>query len=165
MKKTRSRNKIYRFFKLVYIKLFRIDDTPQKIALGFGLGVFLGVFPGTGLLASLVLAWFLRLNRAAALLGSLLTNTWFSFLAFILAVKTGSVVMGVDWQKVYQESISLLKGFNWLNLFKLSILKVILPVIIGYLVIGLCLGFLAYLVTLPIILKLRKKKKQGRPEK
>ena len=36
----RTTNKVARFFKALYLKLFRINDTPQKIAIGFGVGVF-----------------------------------------------------------------------------------------------------------------------------
>jgi len=68
-------NKFRGFFQLLYLKLIKINDTPQKIAFGFGLGVFSGIFPGTGPLAALFLALILRANRASALLGSLLTNT------------------------------------------------------------------------------------------
>lgn len=50
----KKKNRILRLLKLIYIKLFRINDTPQKIAQGFGLGVFLGILPGTGPIAAAV---------------------------------------------------------------------------------------------------------------
>ncbi len=121
--------------KDIYRKLFKIDDSPQKIALGFGLGVFLGILPGTGPLASLFCAVLLRLNRVSALLGSLLVNTWINVVTFLLAIKIGSVIMGLNWQQVYKQS-------------KLSIPKVIAPLLIGYLVIAVCLSILAYLIVL-----------------
>jgi len=86
---------MFRFFKVLYLKLFRIDDSPHKIALGFGLGVFLGVMPGMGLIAALAIAIIIKVNRIAALLGSILTNTWLSIPVFFLAVRTGSAVTGV----------------------------------------------------------------------
>ncbi|MDD5669514.1 MAG: DUF2062 domain-containing protein, partial [Candidatus Omnitrophica bacterium] len=73
---TVKKNKLARFFKFIYLKIFRINDTPRKIAFGFGLGVFLGILPGTGPVASVIVAAFLHANKAAALLGSLITNTW-----------------------------------------------------------------------------------------
>jgi len=156
MKKEKN-NKIYKFFSVLYGKLFLINDTPQKIALGLGLGVFAGVLPGAGPMAALFLAFILRVNRASALIGCLLTNTWLSFVTFILAIKAGSVILGISWHDVHQDWNYFLREFNWLHLFKLSVLKVILPVIVGYLVIAFCLGFLAYLVTLIIIIKLKYK--------
>jgi hypothetical protein len=159
MKKIESNNKIFRFFDLLYVKLFKINDTPQKIALGFGLGVFCGILPGTGPLASLFLAVLFRVNRASALLGSLLTNTWLSIVTFILAIKLGSAILGISWQQVYRAWFSSLKVLHWLELFKLSILKLIFPVILGYFVVSFCLGVLAYLLTLIIMTKIRHENK------
>ncbi|MBI5144700.1 MAG: DUF2062 domain-containing protein, partial [Candidatus Omnitrophica bacterium] len=99
MKKKISHN-ILNFLKLIYVKLFKIHDAPQKIALGFGLGVFLGIFPGTGPIAALFLAWRLKINRASALLGSLLTNTWLSIVIFLLSIKFGLSITQFKWQKI-----------------------------------------------------------------
>ena len=141
----KTKNGLKRFFKLLYLKLFRINDTPQKIAAGLGLGVFSGIFPGTGPIAALFLAFVFRVNRAASLIGSLLTNTWLSFVTFILSIKTGSAILGLSWQEIYNEWNSLLKGFHWQGLFKSSVLKIILPVALGYLIIALSAGLLTYL--------------------
>ncbi len=147
--------KIRRFFNLLFIKLFKINDSPQKIALGLGVGVFTGIFPGTGPVAALFLALLLRVNRASALIGSMLTNTWLSIVTFLLSIKIGSVILGIKWQEVYQDYNCFLKESNWLHLFRLSILKAVLPVIIGYLIIGFCLGILAYLITLIILTRVK----------
>lgn len=137
-----------KFLDLFYQKLFRINDTPQKTALGLGIGVFAGIIPGMGPLAALFLALILRLNRAAALLGSLLTNTWLSIVTFLLSVKLGSSIMSLNWQDVWRDWELFLRNFHWLDLFKLSILKIILPVIVGYLVVAFSLGLAVYLITL-----------------
>ena len=153
-----KKNKIYRFLKLLYIKLFRINDTPQKIALGFGLGVFTGILPGTGPLAALCLAFIFRVNRAAAFLASLATNTWLSIIIFLLSIKTGSAIMNLNWQDVYQTTTALFKDFHWQNFFKISVVKILLPVILGYLIISLCVGFVSYIVILIIIKRAKTKR-------
>lgn len=140
---------------LFYQKLFRINDTAQKIALGLGIGVFAGIIPGTGPLASLFLAFLLRANRAAALLGSLLTNTWLSIATFLLAIKLGSGIMGVSWQGVRNDWLMLLQDFRWINLFKISVLKIILPVIAGYFLVAFCLAVAVYLITLVILVRIK----------
>lgn len=157
--KKNKKNNILRFFKLVYIKLFRIHDTPQRIALGFGLGVCLGIIPGTGPLAALCLAILLRVNRASALLGSLLTNTWLSIVTFLLSIKLGSAIIGMSWQDVRKDWLLFLNNFKFIDLFKLSILKIILPVIVGYLVVAFFLGVATYLITLIIIIKIKHENK------
>jgi uncharacterized protein (DUF2062 family) len=151
MKKIKKENNILRLCKLTYIKIFRINDAPQKIALGLGLGVFLGIIPGTGPLAALFLAFAFRVNRAAALLGSLLTNTWLSIVAFLLSVKIGSWVMRVSWQEVRLSWYLFLREFKWSFLLKLSALKIILPVIVGYFIVAFCAGLMVYLIMLVLI--------------
>ena len=157
MKKTQNLNaKIREFFHLLYIKLFKINDTPRKIALGLGLGVCAGILPGTGPIASLFLALVFRANRASALLGSLLTNTWLSFLTFLLAIKAGSAIMHLHWQEVQDSWLLFLKDFHWLNLVKLSALRIILPILVGYFIIAIGLGFAVYLITLIILIKKKR---------
>ncbi|MFA4992847.1 MAG: DUF2062 domain-containing protein [Candidatus Omnitrophota bacterium] len=137
--------------KFIFAKLFKINDSAQKIALGVGLGVFSGLIPGTGPAAALFLAFVFRANRAAALLGSILTNTWLSVVTFVLAIKIGSTILSRHWQQVYQKAQGLIRDFHWGSFFKLSFLDVVLPVVIGYLIIGLFLGLISYLAVLLII--------------
>jgi len=142
-----------KIISFAFAQLFKINDSAQKIALGVGLGVFSGLMPATGPVAALFLAFVFRANRAAALLGSILTNTWLSVVTFILAIKVGSMVLSRHWQEVYQKAQGLIRDFHWVSFFKLSFLGVVLPVMIGYLVIGLCLGLISYLIVLLIIKK------------
>jgi len=159
MKKIRIKNKLQRFLKFIYLKLFRINDSPQKVALGFGLGTCLGIMPGTGIIASLVLASFFRINRAGALLGSLFTNTWLSFVTFFLALKIGATILGLDYASVQRQCQEYLKHFHWQDLFNISALKIILPLIIGYAILSLALGILTYIVSLVILVNFKKKTK------
>ena len=147
LKKTRD------FF---YEKLFKINDTPQKIAVGFGLGVFSGIFPGTGPLAALFLALIFRANRASALLGSILTNTWISLVMFIFSIKVASAILGLDWHKVYRDFTANLTGLNWQALFKISTLNIALPVLFGYLILSFALGIFSYIIVI-ITLKFIKR--------
>lgn len=150
-----------KFLKILYEKIFKIDDTPQKIAVGFGLGVFVGILPGAGPLAALFLSFIFRVNRASALAASLLTNAWLSVATFILSIKAGSAILGLDWHKVYGDFSAKVSASNWSGFFKLSLLKIILPIILGYLIISLCLGLIAYLIVLFIInIRNSKRRKQ-----
>lgn len=160
--KKKSKNSILRFFKFIYLKLIRINDSPQKIAAGFGLGVFLGILPVTGPIAALFLALVLRLNRASALLGSILTNTWFSVLTFILSIKIGSAIMNLNWQETNRNWIRFLKDFSFLNLFKVSALKIILPIIIGYFIVALSVAFTLYLFTIIALICLKRSAQKRR---
>jgi uncharacterized protein (DUF2062 family) len=106
----------------------------------------------------LFLALLFKVNRAAALLGSIITNTWISFFTFLLSVKLGSLVMGLRWQEVHKTWVLLMKDFSIADLMKSSILKIILPITVGYFLVAFCCGFTAYL-SIWLILALVKYKK------
>lgn len=144
-------NAVKNFFLTLYKKLVRINDSPQRVALGFGLGIFSGIFPGTGPLAALFLALIFKANKASALLGSLLTNTWLSFVILLPAVKVGSYIAGMNWEQAYQGISNLSKAGGWKAIFHLPFLQVILPLIIGYILVALCLGALTYICSLTLI--------------
>lgn len=146
MNKEKIHNKLAAFLNNLYQKLFKINDTPNKIALGLGLGVASGMFPGTGPLAALFLAVLFKVNRASALLGSLITNTWLSFVTFLLALRLGSAIFGVDWEALKNQS-------------KASFFNILMPLLVGYILIALLLGLFVYLVSLILIRKIRGGKK------
>lgn len=142
---------VKRLLKFLYLKLVRINDTPQRISLGLALGVFLGLFPGTGPVVAITLSIIFRLNRLATLIGSLVTNTWLSIAMLIPAIKLGSVILNLKWTDVYNDCMAFLASFQWAVLFKLSIYKIILPVFVGYVTIGLVLAILVYVVSISIL--------------
>lgn len=150
-------NKLTAFFKLLYEKLFKINDTPQKVALGMGIGVFSGILPGTGPIAALFLSVLFRVNKASALIGCLATNAWISFVTFVLAIKIGSLFTGVNWQDLKDAWLDIIRNFYWQELFKTSILKILIPVAIGYAVIGMISGVISYLITLLILVRMKNR--------
>jgi uncharacterized protein (DUF2062 family) len=148
--------KVARFFRYIYLKLFRINDSPQRIAIGVGVGVCLGVLPGTGPVAALAAAFVLRVNRAAALIGSILTNTWLSIPVFFVAVKTGAMLTGVRYGDVHAKWHVFVKDFHFKDLLNISAYQIILPVTVGYLVVSFCIGVIAYIIAL-VLLSIFKK--------
>jgi len=139
------------FLRALYVKLVNIYGSPQKVSFGFGLGVFCGIIPGIGPLTALFLASLLRANRASALLGALATNTWLSFVTFVLSIKVGSVILRVNWQDVYSQWLAFLRGFRLERLFTLAAIKIMLPLAIGYILVSLVLGAAVYLLGLAIL--------------
>ena len=159
MKDSCLKNKLIDSIKRIYAKLVFINDTPHKVALGLGLGVFAGIMPGMGILAALFLAFVFRANRASALLGSMLTNTWLSIVTFLLSIKAGSAIMKLDWYQVYKNYRFFLKNFQWADLFKASIFKLVLPLVIGYIAISLALGLAVYFISYAIIKVIKNARK------
>ena len=160
MNKKTINNRIIRFLKFLYLKMFRINDTPQRVAMGFGLGVFVGILPGTGPLAALILAALFRINKAAALLGSILTNTWLSLITIVLSIKIGASIMGLEWHAVYNTWKQLLKNFHWNQLLDSSVLQLLLPILTGYLILSFCLALVVYSGALFILLFLKRRRNE-----
>lgn len=152
MPKRKFTDKISRFLRFLYLKLIKINDSPHKVAAGFAMGVFVGIMPFAGPFIALLLAFLLRVNRASALIGSFITNTWISIVLFFAAVKIGSFLFAIDGELLRLRWAALVKDFHVASLLKASVVEIILPVLAGYLAIAACLGFAAYGAARAIIL-------------
>ncbi len=148
------------FFSEIYKHLVKINDSNQKVALGIAVGVFFGIIPGAGLIISLLAASLLRVNKAAALLGCLVTNTWISLVTAILAVKIGAFIFKISWQELWQVSLNLIRNFNFSDFFNLAILRILTPVFTGYIIISFCFALVSYLISLAAIKQARQKKEK-----
>jgi uncharacterized protein (DUF2062 family) len=91
-----------RTFRYIYLRLVRVGGDPVHIALGFSLGVFLGVFPtfGIGIPLSLLLASIFRWNRISAVLGSLVMNPITTPFFWTLSGTLGAAIFGVNVKNV-----------------------------------------------------------------
>jgi uncharacterized protein len=77
-------------------KLLSIEDTPRRTALAFSVGVFLGFSPFLGLhtVAGIAIAFMLRLNRLAVLLGVWSNTPWWLLPYYTAATWLGTKVIG-----------------------------------------------------------------------
>ena len=137
-------------------QLVRIDDTPHRKAAGLALGVFLGTFPGVGPIAALTLAFLFRVNRATALAGSLLTNTWISLAILAPAVQVGSRIFRLDEQRVMDALRQLMADFSFRKLFDIPTGAVLGAIVSGFLIISLVVGFFVYVFSILIFMRLKK---------
>ncbi len=150
MKKTII-DKLRIFLRIIFRKLVLMNDTPFRIAFGFSIGAFMGILPGTGPVAALALAALFRMNKAAAFLGGLLTNTWLSWVTLLFAIKTGALIYGIQWQDLYKIWENILKNFHWNQLLSAGIWSFLLPVATGFLILSLLFGLAVFLVSLAIL--------------
>jgi uncharacterized protein (DUF2062 family) len=74
--------------------LLHIEDTPQRTAAAFALGVFFGFSPFLGLhtILGVVFAFILNLNRVAVLLGVYSNLPWIIGPYYVLATTAGTIV-------------------------------------------------------------------------
>jgi uncharacterized protein (DUF2062 family) len=76
--------------------LLHVDDTPERTAAAFALGVFFGFSPFLGLhtILGIAFAFLLNLNRVSVLLGIYSNLPWIIAPYYFLATRAGSAVTG-----------------------------------------------------------------------
>jgi len=127
-------------------KFFLIDDTPQKIAGGAALGMFMGIFPGEGVLSTLFLATIFRLNKLSATAGVLATNMWTTFLVLPLSAGIGSFIFRENYSNLIDQFYNYrhTDTVREIILFSLSMFyDFALPLIVGFFVVAgaIAIGF------------------------
>jgi len=77
--------------------LLHVQDSPRRIALAFGIGVFIAFFPLFGIhtLLALAIAFSFRLSRAAMLLGAYVNNPWTLVPLYSAGTVLGCWLLGV----------------------------------------------------------------------
>jgi len=76
-------------------RLFSLDDTPQKIALSFAVGVFISISPFFGFhtMMAIVLSILFGLNKVATITGSWLNNPWTTPIVYYVDYKIGAFIL------------------------------------------------------------------------
>ncbi|MDH3382955.1 MAG: DUF2062 domain-containing protein [Deltaproteobacteria bacterium] len=143
-----------RIFRYIYLRLIRVGGDPVHIALGFSLGVFLGVFPtfGIGIPLALPLASALRWNRVSAMLGSLVMNPITTPLFWTLSGTLGAAIFRVNANKV------MTSVHNGERLRSLTMGAGIY--LVGNTIIALVSAVIAYFLALRVVTVYRKKRRE-----
>lgn len=151
--------------KNTFLKFFLINDTPQKVAGGAALGVFLGIIPGEGVTASIVLSSIFRLNRLAAIGGALATNMWTTFFVLPPAAFVGAFLFNKKSQELFQD---FHQNFDILG-FKVFLSKVVffdmaLPLIVGFFITAGSISLAVYFILLYLLKNHKLKFTKRSPE-
>lgn len=139
-----------RQFKLNLIRLLRLKDSPEQIARGMALGLFVGMTPTFGIQMGLVLffAIFLRENKLSALLGVWVTNPLSAPFIYGLEYELGRHLLGLPLASIKLHfNYQFLQHLGW---------QVLLPLCLGSLIFALLAAFLGYFVTLKVVPVLRR---------
>lgn len=126
-----------RWLRYQYVRLMRINDSPEKVAGGLALGVAIGVLPsfGLGVIAALLIAGYLGLNRAAAVMGCIVMNPWTAPFFWGLSFLAGSLMLGNDLGETFRVIKELqVHGDLWSSLIAKELL---LPYLAGNIVVTL----------------------------
>jgi len=144
--------------------LLHIDDSPERTAAAFALGVFLGFSPFVGLhtVAGVLLAFLLNFNRVAVLLGVYANLPWTvaPYYAFVTMVVGAPLTVhrippGFRRQVADVFEHSLFTGDFWAQL--LAVLRpLVIPYTVGSLIGALVLATIAYPLALAFVTSQRR---------
>jgi uncharacterized protein (DUF2062 family) len=166
-KRGRIASKMHRFKDLLK-RLLHIEDTPERTALAFSIGIFLGFSPFLGLhtLAGLAIAFLFKLNRVAILLGVWSNTPWWLVPYYTLATWLGMWVVRfrIDWttlEGVFQlgKEKGYLTSEFWMQI--VSQWRFLASFLTGSLILSLLLSLIAYPLSLKGIRFFRSQKAKG----
>jgi uncharacterized protein len=132
--------------------ILHVQDTPHRIALAFGLGVFIAFSPLLGLHTGLALgvAFVFRLSRVAILAGAWTNNPWTLAPMFMAGTALGCGMLGVAPESLEAIDWSL-QGRAFYTALWEGVRPLLLPFVIGNTVLGVIAGALSYLVVRSVL--------------
>ena len=138
--------------------LLNLDDPPERTALAFAIGTFIGFSPLLGLhtiLAALVsVVW--RLNKLAVLTGSFLSNPWTIAPIVGASWAIGRLIIGSPPVELPQASLSaLLTAEFWSSIA--AQWRQLLPFAVGSLILSTASAAISYPLMLYILRSYRRK--------
>lgn len=144
-----------KFIRTTLDSLLLVQDTVEKIALAFSVGVFLGFSPFIGLhtILGFITAAIFRLNKTAVLIGLFINNPWvlvpyYTFSTWF-GIQLVGLPSGVSLAEIGLRDMLDLEFWYWIA----SQWKLAIPAFIGSFFISIVLAVLAYVVALFLIRK------------
>lgn len=140
---------IIRQFKLLIVRFLRLRGTPDEIAKGFALGIFIGMTPTFGFQMALAIffAFLLRENRLAALIGVWVSNPLTAPFIYALEYESGRILLGM-------QRVNLTIRMDFHAVMSLS-WEVFLPLWVGSLLFGTACALIGYSLTLRLLPSLK----------
>jgi len=153
-----SGERIRRWGRLIYLRLVRQNDEPDKVAKGVSLGVFLGIFPtfGVGTVLAVLFATWVKWNRASAALGTFIMNPFFNPFFLSLSVLVGNLL-------VPPESRIAVDMFRNGKLWS-GFLRAVPVYLLGNILVSLFFSLLAYGLALGAVQGYRRRRAAARLE-
>ncbi len=142
------------------LKLLAIRDTPEAIAGGVAIGIFIGFTPLVGLktVLTILFAWLTRSNILAAVIASAAHDILWPVMPVIFRWEydVGYWLLSSPHQLPPRLTMTHLGMRSWLNLPHL--LTIGRPLLLGSLICSAPFGVLSYVLTFRLIVRHRRKK-------
>jgi hypothetical protein len=123
-------------------QVLHLQESPQRTALAFSLGVFIAFSPAYGLHTAMVVlcTWLFGLNFLALFTGALINNPWTIIPILGATYWTGALLLGR----------TEVPNFDWQDLSFTGIYEQVLPYAAPFLLGGLVLSVLGALLSYPV---------------
>lgn len=140
-------------------RLQRIPGTPESVAAGFACGAAISMTPfyGTHIVTAGLVAWALRANLLAAVVGAQLANPWTAPPLWYAAYYIGALMAGIDVAGHPPAFVEMFKGLTEAALqldkvmFRDRVWPIFWPMLIGSIPMGIVTGVVSYYSLLPAL--------------
>lgn len=137
------------------VQVLRLQESPQRTALAFALGLFIAFSPTYGFhtLSAVFLAWAFRLNAVALMAGAFVNNPWTVVPILAATFWTGFQIMGrpESSQTLQWDHLTLQQLYAQIQLYGV-------PFFVGGLVLSVAAALLAYPLAYWIIREARARR-------
>jgi uncharacterized protein len=149
--------------------LLHIDDTPERTAAAYAVGVFFGFSPFLGLhtILGVIVAFILNLNRVAVLLGIYSNLPWIIGAYYAFTTMAGAVILRTDLPDDFQDrlvdlfAMSVFSGEFWREVGTL-LRPLLWSFTVGSTIGAVILALIAYRVALGFVRLRRHRRAQHR---
>jgi len=159
----KSRKSLWRRLWHVTVRFLRgvvlLDDTPQRIAMGSGIGLFFAAQPfvGSQMLAAMIACKLFRASVLASLPWTWLSNPFTVAPLYYLCYRFGAVFFPseklVTYERVRQLG-QLAEGKSWIDNLKSGwtvLVDIAIPLQIGCIIIGVVTGVVGFLAVRKVV--------------
>ncbi len=132
-----------RWAQYIRHRVVRLPDTPQRIAAGIACGAAVSFTPFIGfhILLAIALAFLLRANVVAAVIGTVIGNPWTFPFIWVLIYELGATLMGLEITGAFSDLIDSSKLLsNPLD----ALAPVFVPMIVGSIPVAIAVWFGTY---------------------
>jgi len=140
--RNRKESRLRKFLKETYERLIKIRGEPREIALGFALGIFIGMSPTMGIqiVVAVFFAAILKWNKISAAIGVLITNPITAPFVYSITYLVGAKILGLKKTDILPDDLGGASIFQLLS----KTPEIIWAMFIGGAVLGLPLAILSY---------------------
>jgi len=144
-----------RAFQNYMRRLLMLNDTPERIALAFSIGVFFAFSPLLGLhtFLGLIVAFLFGLNRPAVLIGVFVNNPWTLVPIYTVATYLGGILIGfpntallppLGWKQIWTEYFWVQLAGQW---------RLLIPLVLGSSILAVLTSIASFLLVRYLIVK------------